>query len=199
MTDMLQILKDDINLALNEATIIGFDFDENKRIVCVTFFPIAIQENGTIPEDNRFLFVFRNVGRLAASLTLDNGEPAIIFKPNELADKMDEYRYGSIYGWEFIDNKEGLFETWEDNKSFDLVLNNSFAEQHTVDLFQEDNYSHKSIILRIWFDYIDIFDSNLQKFDMQLFAENGKRGWTKLYKNGWHEEIPLYQKLIFKE
>jgi hypothetical protein len=180
-----QNIKEGLNQALNEAEILGLDFNEARKTVYITFYPIAIQQNGQIPFDNRILFAFKNIGRIASSLTLNTGEPAIPFNPCQLASKIDEYKNASIYGWEFIDNKEGFFNEWRDNKSFDLIIDNDFNSQHTIDLFQEDKFSNKSIDIRIWFDYIEIFDSGLNAVDIQLFIDNGKRGWNKLYQDGW--------------
>lgn len=179
MTDITQEIKDGLNYALNEASIIGLDFNAGQQTVYVTFYPIAIQQDGTIPNDNRFLFAFRNVGRLASSLTIDKDTKAIKFDPDQLADKMSEYKNEQIYGWEFIDNGDAIFKSWKDNKSFDLVITTEFDKQHTIDLFQEDKLSRETIDLRIWFDRLDIFDSNLKPFDIQTFIENGRRGWSK--------------------
>lgn len=79
MTEIIQDIKDGLNFALNEAIILGLDFDEVSKTVYLTLYPIAIQEDGTIPNDNRFLFAFRNVGRLASSLTLNLETEAIKF------------------------------------------------------------------------------------------------------------------------
>jgi len=186
MKNFTQDIKDGLNLALNEAIIVGFSFDKERKTVYLTFYPIAIQQDGTIPNDNRFLFAFRNVGRLASSLTLDSEIEAIKFDPSELANKMNEFKNESLYGWEFIDNEEKLvFNQWKDNKSFDTIISNDFDKQHTIDLFQEDKFSKKTIDIRIWFDGIEIFDSKLNPFDTQIFIDNGKRGWDKLYASGW--------------
>ena len=196
MADITQEIKVGLNFALNEATILGLDFDKSQQIVYVTFYPLAIQVDGTIPQDNRFLFAFVNVGRLAASLTLDKDSEAIKFEADRLAEKVGEYKNEQIYGWEFIDNGSKLFKDWEDNKSFDLIMNDNFEEQQTIDLFQEDKYSTKSIDIRIWFETIEIFDSNLNPMPIQTFIDNGKRGWEKLYESGWTTtEIELSNKL----
>jgi len=201
MTDLSQEIRDGLNLALNEAIILGFDFDEETKAAYVTFSPIAIQNNETIPNDNRFLFAFKNVGRLAASLTLEPDTKAIEFNANELSEKMNEFKNESLYGWEFIDNNEDVvFNQWRNNKSFDTVINSNFLNQHTIDLFQEDRYSKKTIDIRIWFDQIVIFDSELQQIDTPTFIENGQRGWDKLYKNGWTTtESKLKGKLKLKK
>lgn len=196
MTEITQDIKDGLNLALNEATIIGLDFDEKCKTVYITFYPIAVQKDGNIPDDNRFLFAFGNVGRLASSFTLDKDTPAIKFDPNQLGDKMSEFKNEQLYGWEFIDNGEVVFMDWSDNKSFDLIISNDYDKQHTIDLFQEDKYTRKSIDIRIWFDNIEIFDSNLNPFSIQTFIDNGKRGWDKLYESGWKTtETELNEKL----
>lgn len=201
MTDITEDIKDGLNLALNEAIIVGLDFDKERKTVYLTLYPIAIQQDGTIPNDNRFLFTFRNVGRFASSLTLEPETKAIKFDTNELSDKMSEFKNESLYGWEFIDNDEELiFKQWKDNVSFDKIFSDTFEKQHTVDLFQEDKYSKKTIDIRIWFDKIEMFDSDLKPFDAQTFIDNGKRGWDKLYKDGWTTtEAELKGKLVLNE
>ncbi|MBO9683460.1 MAG: hypothetical protein J7502_12460 [Flavisolibacter sp.] len=200
MCDISQDLKEGLNYALNEASILGLDLDLSRRAVFVTFSPIAILTDGTLPADNRFLFAFRKVGRIAASLTPERDGKALEFEPSQLSDELDEFKNEQIYGWEFIDNGEKLFEDWQDNKSFDLILSNDFDKQHTIDLFQEDKCSNKSIDLRIWFQNIDIYDSGLQKVSIQTFNENGKRGWDKLYESGWTtNDSDLGEKLKLQE
>ena len=57
-------------------------------------------------------------------------------------------------------------------------------------------YSKKTIDIRIWFDSIEIFDSDLRPFNIQTFIDNGKRGWDKLYESGWKTtEVELNEKL----
>lgn len=186
MKDITPDIKNGLNQALNEAKIVGLDFDKERKNVYVTFYPIAIQQDGTIPKDNRFLFTFRNVGRLATSLTLDTNLEAVKFDPNELSDKMREFKKESLYGWEFINNSEEIvFKQWKDNVSFDTIISDDYLNQDTIDLFQEDKYSKKTIDIRIWFDSIEIFDSDLKPFETQTFIDNGKRGWNKLYEDGW--------------
>lgn len=185
MATFSQDIRDGLNFALNEATVLGFDFDELERTAYVTISPIAIQSDGTIPQDNRILLAFKNVGRLASSLTLDRDTDAVKFEVRDLAERMSEYKNEQLYGWEFIDNGDKLFKDWENNKSLDLILNERFQDQHTIDLFQEDKYSTKSIDMRIWFDTIEIFDSNLNPMTFQTFIDNGKRGWEKINQSGW--------------
>lgn len=201
MTTITQNIRDGLNYSLNEAIIIGFDFDKERKTAYVTLYPIAIQPDGTIPNDNRFLFAFRNIGRIACSLIPERGMTAIKFDLDELGGKMNECKNGSLYGWEFIDNDEELiFNQWKDNKSFDTIFYSAFQKQHTIDLFQEDKYSNKTIDLRIWFDSVEVYNSDLNPFDIQTFIENGKRGWGKLYKSGWTtKEVELKGKLKLDE
>ena len=60
-------LRHKIGLSLNEATILGVEFDEEKKLVSVSFAVIAMDKNGNVPNDNRLLFIFKPVGRFIAS------------------------------------------------------------------------------------------------------------------------------------
>ena len=189
-----------LNTALNEAAILGVDFSIADKICCVTFYPIALWEDGSIPDDNRVLFVFHNINRIAASLTKEPDTAAIPFEPEKLPDIFSEFKHESLYGWNFIDNGKKIYKDWENNKSFDLIISESYKGQHTIDLFQEDRYSNKNIDLRIWFDEIKIFDSKNNPISLEVFIANGIRGWKKLYKDRWSTlaaDEELGQKLTY--
>lgn len=197
MSDILQYL-DGLNHALNEATVLGLDLDLEKRYVYVTISPIALLVDGSVPKDNRLLLAFENVGRIAASLTPGQTSKAMAFEPSKLAEKFDEFKYEKIYGWEFINNGENLFKRWQEDKSFDLILLSNHDQQNTMDLFQEDKYSSKSIDVRIWFEHFHIYDNELCPVEFETFISNGKRGWEKLYASGWTiNEDDLRGKLKF--
>ena len=56
-----------INVALNEATLLGVEFHRHKEIVAVTFAPVAIDENGQVPaESNRY---YSSANNIASSIT----------------------------------------------------------------------------------------------------------------------------------
>ena len=52
-------LRHRIGLALNEATMLGVEFDKEKNLVACSFALVAMDKDGNVPEDNRFLFIFR--------------------------------------------------------------------------------------------------------------------------------------------
>ena len=60
-------LRDRIGVALNEATLLGVEFDKEKKLVACTFALVAMDKDGNVPEDNRLLFIFKPVGRFVAS------------------------------------------------------------------------------------------------------------------------------------
>jgi hypothetical protein len=189
-----------LNFALNEATILGADIFLCDKLFCVTFCPISVLSDNSIPVDNRVLFVFKNIGRIAASLKNDQNSEAIIFPPEKLPQMLSCFKHEQIYGWEFIDNEEKLYKDWKDNKSFDLILDSNYRKQHTIDLFQEDKYSNRNINLRIWFDDIVIVDSVNNHISLETFIANGKRGWGKLYRDGWTTyEKELDEKIYYKK
>lgn len=184
MTHIDSSIIDGLNIALNEATIIGLHPDIKERVVQMNIKPVAIQSDGIIPISNTIFL--RGVGRIAASYKLNNDDKAMIFSPRQLSEKMKEFYNEQIYGWEFINNGQDIFDDWKDNLSFDLIFDENLETAlHTIDLFQEDKFSKKNIDIRIWFKEIRIYDANLDELSIQVFVENGERGWQKLYKSGW--------------
>lgn len=183
-----------LNVALNEAQIFGIEFDKENEYIAVTFSPISIDQNGEVPTDNRVQFVFKPIGKFFASYRLgnwdDNNAEVLTFEPEEIFDKIKEFEFLAIYGWEFIDNGNKRFDQWKNKLSFDYESKIGRGLKHTIDLFQEGNGKH--IDLRIWFDEIDVYDSNFKIISLQDFIENGKRGWGAVYyKKGFGEKFGI--------
>jgi hypothetical protein len=176
-------IKQGINIALNEAQILGIEFDKDKEIVAVTFAPIAIDQDGKVPTDNRVQFVFNPVGRFVASYKTgrwdDDNAKILKFEPQDIFNKVQEFNHSPIYGWKFIDVDDKEFNKWKNKLSFDYTSNQHNGLRHTINLFQDGN--SKTINIKIWFDNFEIFDSNYNKINLETFIENGKRGWDAVY------------------
>lgn len=183
-----------INVALNEATLLGIEFHRDKEIVAVTFAPVAIDENGQIPADNRVQFVFKPIGKFIASYRLghwdDKTAPTIKFEPEQILEKVEEFGHCSIYGWEFIDCKKESDYSWLDKLSFDFNSENNHGRQHSIELFQEGGDKH--IDIKIWFDEFEIFTPNYDKVEFQAFIDNGKRGWDGIYNGNASDKFGIY-------
>ena len=182
------------NVALNEATLLGIQFNRDKEIVAVGFAPVAIDENGQVPADNRVQFVFKPVGKFIASYRLghwdDKTAPTIKFEPEQIFEKVEEFGHSPIYGWEFIDCKKESNNSWLDKLSFEFNAENNQGRQHSIDLFQE--YGDKHIDIKIWFDEFEIYTPQYDKIEFQTFIDNGKRGWDGIYNGKASDSFGIY-------
>ena len=178
-------LRHRIGLALNEATLLGVEFDEAKNLVACSFAVIAMKKDGNVPEDNRLLFIFKPVGRFVASFRNghwdDQNASAEKFEPKKILEVIQRFQGQPIYGWDFINCGDQYFDTWKDRFSFDYFLAKNIGLSNTIDLFQESGDKH--IDLRIWFDDFKILSPKYEPVALEEFLENGKRGWDAIYAN----------------
>ena len=192
MATFSQDIIDGINLALNEATILGVEFQKEKEIVVVTFSPVALDINGQVPTDNRVQFVFKPIGKFIASYRLgrwdDKSAQVVKFEPEQILEKVEEFKHVSIYGWEFINcNDENH---WLDRLSFDFNSENQHGRQNTIDLFQDGGNKH--IDMKIWFDDFEIVNPKYEKIELQTFIDNGTRGWDGIYYGNASDNFGIY-------
>jgi hypothetical protein len=178
-------LKHRIGLALNEATLLGVEFDKEKKLVACSFALVAMTKDGNVPEDNRLLFIFKPVGRFVASYRnghWDNKNASIEkFEPERILETIQSFKGLPIYGWDFVNCGDKDFDTWKDRLSFDYSRGDNIHLTNTIDLFQEGDNRH--IDLRIWFDDFEILTPMYEEVDLEEFLENGKRGWDAVYAN----------------
>ena len=172
-----------IGLALNEAALLGVEFDKEKNLVACSFAVIAMDKDGNVPEDNRLLFIFKPIGRFVASYKKghwdDPNAEVEKFEPEKILEIVQQFEGLSIYGWDFINCGDEDFETWKDRLSFDYSTEKSLGLTNTIDLFQEG--WDKDIDIRIWFDDFEILTPKYELVELEEFLENGKRGWDAIY------------------
>lgn len=178
-------LRHRIGLALNEATLLGVEFDKEKNLVACSFALVAMDKDGNVPEDNRFLFIFKPVGRFVASYRNghldDNNAVVEKFEPIVILEVIKRFNGQAIYGWDFVNCGDKDFDTWKDRLSFDYSTNDNIGFTNTIDLFQEGGDKH--IDIRIWFDDFEILTPKYEHLELEEFLENGKRGWDAVYAN----------------
>lgn len=181
--DISQEIKDGLNIALNEAQILGVKFDEEQGTVDITLAPIAVDENGNFFPDSRVKISIQPVGRFVASYRMgrwdDKNAEVLHFNPREIFSKVQEFVGSPIYGWEFIDCGDKGFDTWKNRLSFDYRSSKQHNIQHTLDIFQDNGQKHLSI--RIWFDEFTLCDARHNPISVHKFIEDGKRGWDAVY------------------
>ncbi len=176
-------LRHKIGLALNEATLLGVEFDKEKNSVSCTFAVITVDNHGEVPVDNRLLFVFKPVGRFVASYRngLWNDKDATVntIQPTDILEVVQSFHGQAIYGWDFVNCGDKDFDSWKDKLSFDYSFGDNTGLTNTIDLFQEDGVKHLNF--RIWFDDFEIFTPKYDTVELQTFLDNGKRGWDAIY------------------
>ena len=178
-------LRHRMGLALNEATLLGVEFDKEKNLVACSFALVTMDKDGNVPDDNRLLFIFKPVGRFVASLRNghwdDKNAEVEKFEPESILEIIQSFKGLSIYGWDFVNCGDEDFDTWKDRLSFDYSKGENVGLSNTIDLFQEGGNRH--IDLRIWFDDFEILTPMYESVDLEEFLENGKRGWDAIYAN----------------
>jgi|GEM_PF-1297746 len=183
-----------INVALNEATLLGVEFDKEDEVIAATFSPIALDEKGQIPDDNRVQFIFKHIGKFIASYRLgnwnDEDAPIIKFEPEQILQKIQEFGGCPIYGWEFIDCKIKTDSMWLNKLSCEFISEHTHGMQHTIELFQDGHNKH--INIKIWFDEFEIFTPTGEKIELQTFIDNGKRGWDGVYNGTASDTFAIY-------
>jgi hypothetical protein len=173
-----------LGIALNESSLLGIEVDPKGRIAAATFSVLTLPEAGPPPLDARLQFIFSPVGRVAASLrhgTWDDATAKVeSFPIEQLLQVVEQFKGGSIYGWEFIDVDESKdFRKWLDRLSLDFRSGED-GLSHTIDLFQSmDSSLHLDV--RLWFDEFVIRNPDNQEVPLDDFIAGGKRWWDGLY------------------
>jgi hypothetical protein len=175
-------LRHKIGLALNEATLLGVEFDKEESSVFCTFAVIALDKDGEVPADNRLLFIFKPVGRFVASYRNghwdDKDATVNKIQPTDIFEVVQSFKGQAIYGWDFVNCGDENFDNWKDRLSFDYSLGENIGLTNTIDLFQEDGVKHFDF--RIWFDDFEIFAPTREVVELETFINNGKRGWDAI-------------------
>ncbi len=139
-------LRHRMGLALNEATLLGVEFDKEKNLVACSFALVTMDKDGNVPDDNRLLFIFKPVGRFVASLRNghwdDKNAEVEKFEPESILEIIQSFKGLSIYGWDFVNCGDEDFDTWKDRLSFDYSKGENVGLSNTIDLFQEGGNRH---------------------------------------------------------
>src|SRR6516225_1144479 len=114
--DAWEQLRIELGVALNEADLLGFEVDPDRRLGAATFRVLTLPAVGPPPDHARVQMLFRQVGRVMASLRngLWNDEAAevIPFTLGELLGVVQGFGGLPIYGWEFFDLHERQPPKW---------------------------------------------------------------------------------------
>jgi hypothetical protein len=171
-----------LNVALNEADLLGFEVDPERRIAAATFCVLTLPEVGLAPEDRRVQFLFHPVGRVAASLRDgrwdDSKAPVVPLALSDLLSVVQSFGGLPIYGWEFIDVHARELDKWGDRLSLDWTSGHN-GRSHSITVFQEPG--NRILDLCVWFDELEIRDSERRLVSVDAFIASGKRWWDAFY------------------
>jgi hypothetical protein len=171
-----------LNVALNEATLLGAEVDTELRTAAVTLSVLSLPEKGPPPEDPRVQLLLQPVGRVCASLRHgrwdDEEAPVEGFRIDELLTVLGRLGAHAVYGWEFFDVSEEDFARWKDRLSLDWQAPGDDGRSHTLVLFQE---AEAHLDLCFWFDDLVVQTPSYEEIPLDEFTAGGKRWWDALY------------------
>jgi hypothetical protein len=169
-----------LDVALNEATLLGIETRTEKQLVGATFRVLTLPESGPSPQDSRVKFLFNGVGRIAASYRHgrwnDRTAKLEIFSVEQLLQIAQSFCC-AIYGWEFFNLEDKEFD-WLDRLSLDWRGNaNGLSNSFT---FSQDG-GNRHLDCCVWFDAITIHTPEGTVISLEEFIAGGKRWWDALY------------------
>ena len=179
-------LKADLNVALNEATLLGFELDPGRRLAGATFAVLALPaDGGPMPDDPRAQLLFHDVSRLAVSLRGgrwdDPAAPVLPVTLDRLLETVQSFGALPVYGWDFFDTGERELAKWGDRLSLDWRAEDGQKPHHSLTLFQESSDRHLDFC--IWFGSLEARRPNGETIPLEEFAAAGKRWWDAFYAN----------------
>jgi hypothetical protein len=100
-----------IGVALNEAALLGAEYEADANVVGLTFSVLTLpDDHSPEPSDPRRQIVLTNVGRVVAALRESQWDDltaeAAPFALNDLLTIVQSFAGLPLYGWEFVNNDD---------------------------------------------------------------------------------------------
>jgi hypothetical protein len=178
-------LRSDLGVALNEADLLGFEVDPDRRIAAATFRILTLPVEGPPPEDSRVQMLFSPVGRVAASLRNgswnDGAAEVVPFALGELHGIVHSFGGQPIYGWQFFDVHEQELAKWGIRLSLDW-RSCPGGLSRSIAVFQSSvRGPARHLDLCVWFDALEVRGPNGTLIQLEEFASGGRRWWDALH------------------
>lgn len=159
-----------LDVTLNWASLLEVEVDAASREAKVTFQILSL------PADRRVLFLFQNVGRVAASLRIgiwsNPAAPVVPFQLEELCEIVRTFGRLPVVGGEFWDVPQN--DRWKDRTSLLWEAGES-GRSHSISLLQR--HSNSTLDLYMWFDSFEIRDPAGIPILLTDFCADGPRYW----------------------
>ena len=178
-------IKHQLDVALNEADLLGVEVNPARRIAAATFRVLTLPVDGPPPEDSRVQILFRPVGRIVASLRNGRWDDAaaevVPFEVTDLLPVVQRFGGRPIYGWEFFDVHDKELSRWGQRLSLDW-RSGSDGVSRSVTVFQESaRHADQHLDVCIWFDELEVRRPDGSVLSLEEFAAGGKRWWDAMY------------------
>lgn len=175
----------EIGIALNEATLLGAEYEAQRNLVGLTFSVLTLpDDDAPEPADARRQFILTDVGRIAAALRdarwNDTTAHTIPFEASDLLAIVQSFGGRPIYGWQFINKEDNAFNEWKNRLSLDIKMDFGSLDNRLM-LFQEGATTNRHLDLWIWFGGLLIRDANGRTITCEEFIAGGKRWWDGMY------------------
>jgi hypothetical protein len=171
-----------LNVALNEATLLGLEVSSRQRIAAAPFGVLSLPVTGPSPVGYSVQMLFRPVGRVVVSLRDgrwdDAGAAVLPVTIEDLLPIFQSFHCQPIYGWEFFDVHDKGLARWGNRVSLDW-RSGSDGVAHSITLFQEGAARH--LDLCVWFDELEVREPDGKAMSLEQFVANGKRWWDAFY------------------
>jgi hypothetical protein len=168
-----------LNVALNEATLLGLEVDRSRRLAGATFAVLSLPESGEVPSDRRVQMLFVNVGRVAARLTGPDRRGAVPISVEQLLEVVQSFGGSPIHGWKFFDVEHNPLEPSGAGESLDIELEGG-SRAHSISLFQENG---RRLDVCVWFEGIALRTPDGEDIDPDEFMAAGRRWWDAFHRH----------------
>ncbi len=177
-------LQHGLGVLLNEADLLGVEFDPTRRLCAVTLRVLVLPEEGPEPPDRRIFFVMSGVSRVLASLRGRHSQfdkaPILPVTVETLDSVVQSFGGLPIYGWEFIDRPLRAPQNWWTKRpSLDWKSHDGAQGSHTLDLFQQGG--DRDLDLRIWFESFRIVAPDYRELDVDDLILSANRWWEAMH------------------
>jgi hypothetical protein len=176
-------LEDELNVALNEATMLGLEFDPESRRIGLTLSLLALPEGPEPMTEPRVLFLFGNIKRVIVSFRdgawNDPLARVLPVEPDALLAVCRELGAQAIYGWEFLGGAERALAEWGDRISLDWRAPEAEASTYSFAAFQEGVERH--LDFAFWFDTIECRTPSGVPVALDELAAAGRRFWDGVH------------------
>ncbi len=171
-----------LDTLLNEADLLGFEVDPDRKIGSATFNILTLPEVGPAPTDSRYQLLLHPVTRVVASLrqTQHESEREVVksFALEELLRVVESFGGQPIYGWEFFDVHDKTLAEIAGRVSLDWPPGNESAS-HSLSVFQSSD--DRILDFCIWFDSLLIRNADGEGVPIDVAIEGAERWWERMY------------------